>query len=408
MQVISTKDNLSKGLNAVNKAVATRSIMPVLSNILINAVSDGLILTATDLEIAVEAKIDAEVMEKGSITLPAKSLSEIIAKLPEPFKVNRKDKETDDEYNKRLEKEESKYKINLNLNEEKNFMHISCFKSDYDLQTLPAEDFPLIPRITNEKIMTINKETLAQSIKQTRFATSTEVNKGILNGVHLHIKSGHIEMVSTDGYRLSMKTWQEKDIKGKEISVTVPAKAMAELERILNSSEDTDLNFAIVSNHVVVQLNNKLFSARILEGNYPDYHKIIPKTFERKINMVKSVFFSAVERASIVASEQTNVIRLSIDPEKSEMTIKADTPDLGKAVEIIEIEAEEDVSPINIIFNAKFLIDALRYIEADKVTFCMNGEVSPTLLYNSEYHFGDKDEYPSYLCMIMPIKPQAN
>ena len=82
--------------------------------------------------------------------------------------------------------------------------------------------------------------------------------------------------------------------------------------------------------------------------------------------------------------------------------------DFSKAVEIIEIEAEEDVSPINIIFNAKFLIDALRYIEADKVTFCMNGEVSPTLLYNSEYHFGDKDEYPSYLCMIMPIKPQAN
>lgn len=407
MQVICTKENLTKGLNSVNKAVATRGIMPVLSNILINATSDGLILTATDLEIAVEAKIDAEVLEKGSITLPAKSLSEIIAKLPESIKINKKSNETDEEYNKRLEDETYKYKIKLNLNEEKNFMHISCFKSDYDLQTLPAEDFPLIPKITNEKTITLNKEIISQAIKQTKFATSTEVNKGILNGIHLHLKSNLLEMVSTDGYRLTMKTWRDEDIKSKEISITVPSKAMAELERILNTSEDIDVKLASVSNHLVFQLKNKLFSSRILEGQYPDYHKIIPKTFEREINVVKSDFLSAVERASIVASEQTNVVKLTIDSENNEMTIKADTPDVGKAVEVVEIECNQDMASINIIFNAKFLIDALRYIDGEKITFCINGEVSPTLLYNSKDKFGEKDEYPSYLCMIMPIKPQA-
>ena len=409
MQVICTKENLNKGLNAVNKAVATKIIMPVLSNILFNATPEGLILTATDLEIGVEVIVEAEIQEKGSITLPAKLLTEIISKLPEAPKIVKKEGEGDDKFEKRLKSEEEKYKIKLILNEDKSSMHISCAKSDYHLQTLPAEDFPSIPRISGEKTIALIKDSLSQAIKQTKFSTSTEVNKGILNGIHLRVREDKFEMVATDGYRLSMKTWSEpENKKGKiaELDVTIPYKSMAEFERILHSCDDSEIHFAMVGNHAVFQMKNKLFSSRILEGTYPDYNKIIPKVFERKIKINKQEFLSAVERVAVVASEITNVIKVILNPEAQEMAIKVDKADLGSGVEIVEIECDKS-SEININFNARFLIDALRILDGSHIIFALNGEVSPVLLYNTDDKTDDTENYPLYLCMIMPIRPQS-
>jgi DNA polymerase-3 subunit beta len=366
MHVICPKENLAKGLQAVQKAVSARGLLPILSNVLVSVQGDELKLVATDLEIGIEASVSADVKTPGTLTLPAKPLSELVSKLPNSD-------------------------IELDTDETSGQAKVTCGNSTYTLCSLPATDFPPLPTLTDEPPATVPAGLLAAAIRQTIFAASADATKSVLGGVHWSWTGDQLELAATDGYRLAVRTLHVPS-GGTEMTMTVPSRILSEVARLLPAGDDP-VRIAQIGQQVVFALERKLLSSRLLEGKYPDYHRIIPSTFERRLVVRRQDLLTALERASILASDRSNIVKLHLQADS--VTITADTPEVGQGIEIVPANLEGESLEIN--FNAKFMIDALKAFDSDTVQFDLGGAINPAVLRVP----GDED----FTCLLMPIRP---
>ena len=369
MQLRCSKENLAKGVQAVRGAVASHGVLPVLSNILVEALPGGVTLTATDLELGIKTDVPAEVKEEGTVTLPAKTLGEIIARLPE----------ADVEF------------ASTNGGAE---TQITCDKVTFTLRGLPPGEFPALPQAEGKVAVSFDASTLQRAIKLTTFATANDDTKSTLSGVFVQIEGKRLELAATDGYRLACFSYDlAKSIKT-GLQIIVPTRSLQELARLAGASgPEAKVNLTLCNNQSVWEVEGKILTSRLIDGQYPRYRDIIPQAFEKKALIERELLLAAVERAAIMASERTNnIIHLEIKP--GELHLTAGTPDMGNAAETLSVEYAGE--PLAIAFNAKYLIEAIRHQEAVALQLELGTSLSPALLH------GAKDG--AYLCLIMPVR----
>ncbi len=369
MKVTCQTEDLKKTLHAVQRAVASKGILPVLSNVLL--VSDEqnrfLKMVGTDLEIGIESRFEAHTEEALQITLPAKKLFEIINKFP------------DDELSFDFGQEGKVTLRGQNLT-----VH---------LNTLPADDFPKLPQVQRDTVIELNLADFGRAIRQTSFAAASDAAKTILTGINLQLDGEQMRLAATDGYRLAVRHFTLEQ-QAPNHNFIVPRRTLIELEKLVKQDEQDSLLMSFSDSHILFEVGDKIITSRLIEGKYPDYNKILPKQFQRKVWLETRPFLAAVERVSIMSSEQTHVISFGLDADNMVISAGAEQ---GQAKENLSIKLEGE--PMSISFNAQYLIEVLRTYaeESSHLLLQLNSEVQPVIV--------NAVENDDYVCMLMPIKP---
>ena len=370
MQFTISRDTFLTGLAKVQGIVEKRHTIPILANVLIEAKNNEIKITATDLEVGLKSKYPAKVIEEGSITISAKKLYEIIKELP--------DKE-------------------INFNSKNNFwVEIKCYKSIFNLVGLSPEEFPKFPDIEQKK-NSINKSNLNEMIEKTLFSVSNDETKFNLTGIY--IKSEKIEninkliFVSTDGHRLSLiqrNAKDEMDERYKE-GFILPKKGIIEIKKILDAM-DENINIGISDNNFSLSNENTTLIMRMVDGDFPDYKRVIPEEGKNTAVINKDLFLHALKRISILSSEKSKGIKINLVQDS--LILTSSNPDLGDAKEEIDIIYKGD--EISIGFNAKYIIEILNVIKTENIILNLKDNISPGII-NPE---GDID----HISVIMPMR----
>jgi DNA polymerase-3 subunit beta len=349
MNLTITKDQIIAGLQAVQNVVSTRTTLPILSNVLLRAEEGHLEFTATDLDVTVACKVEAKVAKPGSTTLPVKKLFGIVRELNGEIEI-----EADD----------------------KNIASIRSGSSFFKIHGLAAEEFPPLPNIKDDKKVALPQENIRAMIKKTSFAVSTDESRYVLNGIFISLKDGKMTLVATDGRRLALVD-EEVELGEKSTGeFIVPAKAVNELNRLLQATGNVELKFG--ENQASFALkDDKGFSVllitKLIEGNYPNYKQVIPGEAKERIALVREELLQALRRAEIMTSEKANSVRLTFG--KNLLTITANSPEVGEARETIAINYKG--KELAIAFNPRYLIDPLTALAEDEVYFELIDELSP-------------------------------
>jgi len=364
MRAVCARKDLYQGVQTVSRAIAGRSAWPILNNVLVRTEDGHLRLTAFDLELGIECTVPATIEEKGSLTVPARLITEVLSTLPEA-------------------------EVQISVDEQ-NAVNVKCEKSDYTLLGLPPEEFRPLPEIPDDRSFEITQAALHDMIRQTIFAVSPDESRAILTGTLLILNGNEIKLVSTDGNRLALRTSTVAKASG-EASCIVPRRALDELSRLLED-EDSAVTISIADSQMKFVVNGVTIVSRLIEGQFPNYERVIPTECQRKLTMPADEFLARVRRASIVARENAN--RVILRAEGDRMVMTAESGDVGKAYEEMEIVKEGE--DIEIAFNAKYLIEFLSVVGAEGTFMELTGELNPGLMKPV-----GKDDY---LYVLMPMQ----
>jgi DNA polymerase-3 subunit beta len=366
------RDHFSNGLAQVLNVVGSKAAMPILSNVLIEAEKDSISLTTTNLDLGIRCKIKAEVKEAGSVTLPVKRLATIVRELPN---------------------------VDVSFDATANHqVKIASGGSNFRIMGIGAEEFPKLPDSGDDKSYSLDQAELATMLGNVAYAQSTDETRYILNGVYFNFKEGKLALVATDGRRLALVS---KDLPVPATSagaIILPAKTVAELLRLLGKGEK--LTIAFNERRAAFQIETGkesggltdsiyLFS-KVVEGNYPNYHQVIPKETHQRIKLERELFLQCVHRAALVTSEKSNSVKIKLSSNLLEIT--ASSPDFGEAHESMAISYSGP--DLQVAFNPQFVMDPLRALTKDEVFFELKDEVSPGVFKTLE----------SFVCVIMPVR----
>ncbi len=368
MKLTITREQLQQGLVAVAATVPTKTTLPVLSNILLEATKDGLRLSGTDLDIAVSTTVPASVDQEGAITLPAKKLVEIVRELPSAA-------------------------IRMTASGEQR-VTIECGRAKFRLLGLPREEFPAFPAVKFEGGWRSSSSDLQKLISHVAFAASTEESRPILNGVLWELRADRMRMVATNGHRLAKMDVPAKAVSGRsQADLIVPPKALEQIRRLF--SEEDEIEIARSENHLGFRSATTQVYTRLIEGPYPNYEQVIPRENDKIATADRQALSSALRRMSIVASDQTHRIRMGLTNGACKLSVQ--TPDLGEAQEELTITYEGD--PLEIGFNASYLLEVLKYIPTDEVRMTFKAAERAATCEPVGW-----DDPASFLALVMPLR----
>ncbi len=368
MKFTITRENLQQGLAAVAATIPTRTTLPVLSNILVEAESGGVRMSGTDLDMAVSLRVPADVEEPGSLTVPAKKMQELARELPEqPVRVSAKGDR----------------------------MELECGRARFRLNGMARDEFPTFPEVDFGESWKIGGDVLQSLIRQTSFAVSTEESRPILNGVLWQLGDRDMRMVATNGHRLAFMKVPMDSAGAPRAELIVPPKALSQIERLFGS--ESEIEVARSENHLGFRNEGTQVYTRLIEGPYPNYEQVIPRDNDRIAVVSKSALIQVLRRMAVVASEQTHRVRLSFAGNVVRFSVE--TPDLGEAHE--EMELGYDGEPLEIGFNASYLLEVLKYIPSEDVKLAFK---APERAATLEPAGDGADEDVEYLCLVMPLR----
>lgn len=372
MKFSAQREDIHQAVAAVQRATATRVIQPILSNILIESQgTNTLKLSATDLDFGIETTIPAQILEEGRTTLSAKKLSEIISKLPN----NRE--------------------IAFEIDEAVQTARIQCGTALFDMRTLPADEFPTIKQIDSQDFLEVDGKAFVRAINQTAFAAASYDANNVLGGVYFQLNANGLEMAATDGSRLARRIEAVKDGSAATLNVSaiIPAKTLQEFLKLCASDvNEQPVRIAILDGQISFRTPRYYVMSRLLDGQYPKYNQLIPAENKIVAFANKKIFIDSLERTAVMANERTNIVKLVFD--KNNLSLAAQTPDVGDSKDTMDISYDGDT--LNIAFNYKYVIDALKVIESDDVRMETNGPLSPTIFKGREEN--------GYLCLVMPVQ----
>jgi DNA polymerase-3 subunit beta len=356
------KEKLLEGLQTVQNVVSTRTTLPILSNVLLQANNGEVRLTTTDLDVGVRGAVEAQVDKAGSATLPARRLFTIVRELPN---------------------NEIQFEI-----DSKNVASIRSGPSFFKILGLPEEEFPPLPKFENAKAFNFPQKELKDCLKKTSYAISTDETRYVLNGILFSFKENKLTAVATDGRRLALVDLEIEFPRSQEVDVIVPTKAVVELQRLLK--EDGDVKVSVAENQIAFELNNTLLVSKLIEGNYPNYRQVIPAEAKERITLERELFLNSVHRVSLLASEKSNSVKLVFS--KNNIDITANTPEVGEARESLPVQYKG--KDFSIAFNPEFLMAPLRNLSTDEVFLDLIDEMSPGVI-----------KIPSpFLYVLMPMR----
>nr|MBA2460139.1 DNA polymerase III subunit beta [Gemmatimonadales bacterium] len=357
-----------EGLVAVAASVPAKTTLPILSNILLEATGDGIRLSGTDLDISVSTTVSASVDQEGAITLPARKLVEIVRELPSAA-------------------------IRLTASGEQR-VTIECGRSKFRLLGLPREEFPAFPGVKFEGGWRVASRDLQKLISHVAFAASTEESRPILNGVLWELKPERMRMVATNGHRLARMDIPASPAGGAtQADLIVPPKALEQIRRLFGSDEEVEI--ARSENHLGFRSATTQVYTRLIEGPYPNYEQVIPRENDKAATADKAALTAALRRMSIVASDQTHRIRMAFANGSCKLSVQ--TPDLGEAQEELGVSYEGD--PLEIGFNAAYLLEILKFIPTDEVRMTFKAPERAATCEPVGW-----DDPASYLTLVMPLR----
>ncbi|MBD2434725.1 MULTISPECIES: DNA polymerase III subunit beta [Fischerella] len=368
MKLVCTQSDLSTHLSLTSRAVPSRPTHPVLANVLLqaDAETNQVSLTAFDLSLGIRTSFSAEVVQSGAIAVPAKLLNDIVSRLPEgEITLDDESSATDNlpDYNGLI-------------------VTLTPKSGRYQVRAMGGEEFPELPVIENTQPMQFSVSTLIEGLRGSLFATSADETKQVLTGVHLTIKQDTLEFAATDGHRLAVveTTNESPDANSEDgLEVTVPARALRELERMLAHSSESEESVALYfdQGQVVFEFGNQRLTSRTLEGQYPAYHLLIPKQFQRELTLERKQLLSSLERIAVLADQKNNLVKVSLNGDAQEITLSVESQDVGSAMETIpaQISGED----IDIAFNIKYLMEGLKALPASEILMQMNTNLTPVI-----------------------------
>ncbi len=365
MRLVCPQNQLAANLALVGRAVASRPTHPILANIRLDAdsASQSLGMTAFDLNLGIQVSFAAQVVEAGSITLPAKLLNDIVSRLPDED-------------------------ITINVDADNTMVSIVCGSGRYQMHGLPVEEFPELPKIGEDGETTyLPVESMLSGLAATLFATSADETKRVLTGVHLTATADRLEFAATDGHRLSVVQTgfldaDEPPVTGDTVAtnleVTIPARALRELERMLNQQTEGAIAVKFDRANMIFQSANQILISRLLDGTYPNYRQLIPSQFERKVTLERKLFLSALERIAVLADQKNNIVKISIDSTGQEISLSVEAPDVAAGRE--SLPAQISGEDVEIAFNVKYLLDGLKALPSNEIQIQLNNPTSPAVL----------------------------
>lgn len=367
MKIVCSKSNLVKGVGIVSKAVPSKTTMPILECILIDASLDVIKLTANDMELGIETCIEGEIIEHGIIALNAKIFSEIVRKLPDSDVI-----------------------IDVSSD---NQTLITCEKAKFNIVAQSGEDFSYLPAIEKEDSITVSEFTLKEVIRQTIFSIADNDTNKMMTGELFEISDNMLKVVSLDGHRISIRNIELKESYGLR-KVIVPGKTLQEISKIISGEAEAEVEIAFTKNHIVFEFGNTVVVSRLIEGEYFRIEQMLSSDYETKVRVNKRELLDCIDRATLLIKEgDKKPIIINIGDESMELKIKSQIGSMDE-----EITITKEGKDLLIGFNPKFLIDALRVIEDEEVDLYFMNAKAPCFI---------KDEQQSYIYLILPVNFNA-
>ncbi len=367
LKALCQREALYEAVQTVARGVSGRSTQPVQNNIYLESRTDHLRLVATDLEfISLEALIPASQTQPGAITVPARLFNDVTGNLPNAD-------------------------VELTASES-HALGLQCARSHYEIRGMAAEDFEMLPPLVNPTSFEMDQALLKEVIAQTRLAASSDETRPTLTGALLSLQPNLLQVVATDTHRLALRRASVDLPETQKREAIVSARALAEVERILHAEAETPAKVSVSDNQIEFVIGTVSVGSRLIEGQFPDYQKVIPESFERRLTVDAREFEAALRRALIVAREDGS--RVSLNTEGQNLRISAESQDVGEVID--EIGAELEGEEIAVAFNARYLLDVMSVIHADKVHLELSGPLNPGTLRPS----GTAD----YIYVLMPMQ----
>ncbi len=362
MKLQVTQANISKALNSVARIANTRNTLPILANVLLKTENNRLSIAATNLDIAITHFVGSKIEKEGAITVPARLMQDFIGNLPDSV-------------------------INFELNDNK--LHITTDQYNSTINGISAEDFPVMPAISAGVSWSVPTAELKKALSQVVFAASSDDARPVLTGVYFGNSDGRVNIAATDSYRLAeAKLSKTKN----EINFLLPASAAQDLLRIINDS-DSEVKITHDEQQVRFEAGDITLVARLIEGNYPDYRKLIPSKFSTVAKLKRTDFLNIAKVSSLFARESAGSITINADKDSSKISINAVASQLGENTASADAHVTADGE---VTLNSRYLIDALNAFTGDEIEFCFNGKLEPCILRSAAE--------PDYLHLIMPLR----
>lgn len=367
MKIICSKSNLLQGVNIVSKAVPSRTTMAILECILIDASTNEIKLTANDMELGIETKIEGEIAERGVIALDAKIFSEIVRKLPD----NQVTIITDESYK----------------------TVITCEKAKFNIIGKSGEDFSYLPYIEKNQPVALSQFTLKEVIRQTIFSISDSDSNKLMTGELFEINENQFKVVSLDGHRISIRNIELKD-SYPHCKIVVPGKTLLEVSKILPGDADQIVHMFFTDNHIVFEFGSTTVVSRLIEGEYFKIEQMLSSDYETKIKINKRELLDCIDRATLLVKEgDKKPIIMNVQDGNMELKINSFIGSMNE-----EIDIQKEGKDIMIGFNPKFFIDALRVIEEEEVVLYMVNPKAPCFI---------KDDSEKFIYLILPVNFNA-
>lgn len=368
------RDFFTSGLQQVINVVGTRATMPILTNVLIEATDDCILLTTTNLDLGIRCKIKAQVIEPGAMTLPVRKLFSIVRELPS---------------------------IEVELETYSNHQaKLTSGSSLFRIMGIAADEFPLLPSFDDKHTYLLKQDDLQRMLKSVSYAQSSDETRYIMNGVYFNFEDQQLTLAATDGRRLAVIAKELEVDEANAGSIILPAKTVQEVERLLGKGEtvkiafnDRQVAFEIHSGNDSEEtglLEAIYLVSKVVEGNYPNYRQVIPKNNDRHIKLNRENFANCIRRAALVTSDKNHSVKVRVSTNLLEIT--GQSPEVGESN--VSLPVEYDGPDISVAFNPQFMLDPLRAITRDEIIFEFKDDLSPGVIRTQD----------SFLCVVMPLR----
>lgn len=361
MKLICNQSDLNTHLSLVSRAVPSRPSHPILSNVLLcaDASTQQVQLTGFDLSLGVQTSFAAQVREAGTLTLPAKLLGDIVSRLPDG---------------------------ELTLADEagEEMVTLSCSSGRYQVRGMGPDEFPELPTVETGDVVYLPVDALIEGLRGSLFAASSDETKQVLTGVHITAEADGLEFAATDGHRLAVVQTPNPDAESQPASnvsfeVTVPGKALRELERMLQLNPSGDaIAVRFDQGQLVFEWSNQRLTSRLLEGQYPNYRQLIPRQFSRQMSLERRLFIGALERIAVLADQRNSIVKLSLDSAQQELVLSVEAQDVGNGREAIPAQISGE--NLDIAFNVRYLLEGLKALNTSEVQIQCNTATSPSIV----------------------------
>lgn len=360
MKFICPQSELNSHLSSVSRAVPSRPSRPILGNILLkaNAEDQTVTLVGFDEVLGIEICFSAQVEDSGTLTLPARLLNDIVSRLPGED-------------------------ITVDVTESEPTVLLTCSSGEYQVRGLSAEDYPTLPTVENGQASNLSAEAVLDGLKGSLFATSSDETKQVLTGVHLLAEPDALEFAATDGHRLAVvqtidQTGGSATSSEGGMNVTVPAKALRELERMLQNYTSTEpVALQLDDTQVVFDLGRQKLTSRLLEGQYPNYRQLLPKQFARQVTLDRRLLMASLERIAVLAGQKNDIVKLTLNAAQQHLEISVEAQEVGSGKETVSAQITGD--DLDIAFNVRYLLDGLKALGTNEVQLQCNSATSPAI-----------------------------